>query len=114
MTSIRECKRLIREWCAKNGKPLVKSPCHVHVRSYVVSQPALGALLIAMPWQDAEPQVIESAKLFPTRMIHWFDPSIKAGDWCMTAYARTSSTGQIVAVPIPSPEKRTATKHQRS
>lgn len=89
----------VRAWCKKNGTP-AKSIRHIHPRAYVIGKPAPLCLVVAMPWQDSEPQCQASNKRNPLDIIHTFDHSLDAGDWCATAYVVRDGIQETVAVPI--------------
>ena len=89
----------VRQWCKKTGKPAT-SVRHVHPRAYVVGKAAPLCLIVAVPWQDSEPQCQDFDRRNPIRMIWKFDDSLQAGMWCATAYVVTGTCGENVAVPI--------------
>ena len=95
----REATAAVKTWCKKNRIKLF-GVRHVYPRSYVVGRTAPLCLVVAVCWADSEPQAMEFARRHPLATIHTFDPSLKAGDWCITAYITTSGRGEPVAVPI--------------
>lgn len=96
----REATAAVKAWCKKNQIKLFGEVRHVYPRSYVVGRTAPLCLVVAECWADSEPQVMEFNRHHPLATIYNFDPSLKAGDWCITAYITTSGTGERVAVPI--------------
>jgi hypothetical protein len=96
----REAVAAVKAWCKKNKVKLVGGVRHVYPRSYVVGHAAPLCLIVAECWADSEPQVFEFNRKHPLATIYRFDPSLKAGDWCITAYITTAGTGERVAVPI--------------
>lgn len=94
----REAEQMIAAWCAEHGKKLVGRLHHVQPRAYVVGLAGSRCLIVAEPWVDAEPHMQKHEREHPLRTVHVFDPTLKAGDWCMTAYVSTESSGEPVAV----------------
>ena len=58
----------------------------------------MGSSLAATPWMDAEPQVKSISRENTLATVHMFDKSLKAGDWCATAYVSTPTGSYPVAV----------------
>ena len=96
----REAAAAVKAWCKKNKIKLVGEVRHVHPRSYVIGRVAPLCLIVAECWADSEPQMLELTRQHPLTTVHTFDPSLKTGDWCITAYISTLGTGERVAVPI--------------
>ena len=71
---------------------------HVYPRCYVIGRTAPMCLIVARPWQDAEPQCREFDRENPLQTVRIFDAALKAGDWCATAYIVTASASETVAV----------------
>ena len=90
----------IQEWCKKQKINLLTKQRHVHARAYVVGYASSACLIVARCWVDSEPQTKEWDKKYPLQIIHKFDSSLKAGDWCITAYINTIGSGESVAIPI--------------
>jgi hypothetical protein len=99
----RAASAAVKAWCKQARIKLTGDVRHVHPRSYVVGRVAPSCLIVAECWADSEPQMLESTRQHPLTMVHTFDPSLNAGDWCITAYISTPGTGERVAVPIPEP-----------
>lgn len=76
------------------------APSHVHPRSYVVGYAAPLCLVVAECWADSESQMQDFNQKYPLRTVHKFDHSLKAGDWCITAYVSTAGCGEPVAIPL--------------
>jgi hypothetical protein len=87
----------VRAWCKKSGKP-ADAVRHVYPRSYVVGRAAPLCLVVARPWQDAEPQCRDFGRNCPLQVIHTFDPALDAGMWCATAYVVRHGCSETVAV----------------
>jgi hypothetical protein len=96
----REAVVAVKAWCKKNKIKLVGEVRHVHPRSYVIGRVAPACLVVAECWADSEPHMLELTRQHPLTTVHTFDPSLKTGDWCITAYISTSGAGERVAVPI--------------
>ncbi len=90
----------VQDWCKKQKMELVAKPRHVHPRSYVVGLAAPLCLIVTRCWADSEPQAKAWNKNYPLQIVHNFDKSLKAGDWCITAYVSTQTSGEPVAIPI--------------
>lgn len=86
----------------KKDKPeqSVEGIRHIHARAYVVGHAAPGCLVVATPWVDSEPQCRDFDKGNPLGIIRRFDQSLKAGDWCATAYVSAPGIGERVAIPV--------------
>jgi hypothetical protein len=96
-----EAVKAVEAWCKKRKINLIRKPRHVHPRAHVVGHTAPGCLIISKCWVDSEPHTQEWDKKYPCASVNLFDDSLKAGDWCITAYISTFSYGQTVAIPIP-------------
>jgi len=96
----RASAKAVQNWCTAQGLKLISKPRHVKPRSYVIGHAAERCLVVAECWADAEPQLKERTRAHPLNTVHVFDTSLKAGDWCITAYVNTKDFGQTVAVPI--------------
>jgi hypothetical protein len=96
----KESALAIQDWCKKQKIELVTKPRHVHPRSYVVGLAAPLCLIVARCWTDSEQQTQKWNKDYPLQIIHNFDKSLKAGDWCITAYVSTTTSGEPIAIPI--------------
>ena len=97
----REAKNEIRRWYAKTvGKPIINIS-HLSRQGYVVGHAASGCLIVARCWTESEPQMKEWTRKYPLDIIRLFDESLKAGDWCITAYVRREGCGELIAIPIP-------------
>ncbi len=90
-------ERAVRAWCKTQGIK-VQALRHVYPRCFVIGRTAPMCLIVARPWQDAEPQCRGFDKDYPLTTIRKFDESLKAGDWCATAYVATATSGEPVAV----------------
>jgi hypothetical protein len=90
----------VQDWCKKQKMELVTKPRHVHPRSYIVGLAAPRCLIVARCWADSEHQTQKWNKDYPLQIIHTFDKSLKAGDWCITAYISTATIGEPIAIPI--------------
>ena len=90
----------IQQWCKKQKMELIKKPRHLHSRSYVVGYAAPYCLIVSNCWADSEPQTKDWNKKYPLEIIRRFDESLKAGDWCITAYVSTIHSSEFVAIPI--------------
>lgn len=90
----------VQDWCKKQKINLEQKPAHVHPRSYVVGLAAPNCLVVARCWADSEPHIKEWDKEYPLQIIYNFDKSLKAGDWCITAYVSTKTIGEPIAIPI--------------
>lgn len=99
-SEVEKTVRAIRKWCAERDMKLTTKPRHVHPRAYVLGYAAPQCLVIASPWMDSEPHLREFDKRNPLTTVNCFDPSLRAGDWCMTAYVRREGVGEQVAIPI--------------
>jgi len=98
---MKKARAAVTAWCAKKKIALRSPPRHVHPACYVVGLAAPGCLVVAAPWMDSEPQCVDFDRQSPLKTIHLFDASLKAGDWCITAYVQTMGTGEPCAVKIP-------------
>ena len=87
----------VRDWCAKNGAP-AESVRHVHPRAYVIGRAGPERLIVAMPWQDSEPQCKEFDKENYLKQVRTFDKSLDAGMWCAMAYVMRPGIAELVAV----------------
>lgn len=96
----REAKATIRKWCQKNIDRKVESITHISPGCFVIGYAAPGALIVARPWMDSEPQCKAFDKNNPYTVAHEFDRSLKPGDWCLMAYLRAGSCGWLIAVAI--------------
>ena len=93
----RATRRAIREWCEDQGYT-VKKIHHVTPRAYIVAKPAIKNLVVSVPPCDA-PELSSGSDLSSATILH-FDPHLKAGDWCSTAYIITEAWwGGWVAIP---------------
>ena len=107
MTQKQQAQRLIRTWLAATVKDRtgsqrdVRGLRHVFPRAYVIARPAPKCLVVARPWMDSEAQVKDWNQLHGCDVLHDFDWTLQAGDWCATAYAYTSTGGWTVAVKWP-------------
>ncbi len=90
----------IKKWCQAKKLKLIRPPNHIHPRAYVIGKAAPGCLVVAAPWVDSEPQCQEFDKANPLTTIHRFDASLKAGDWCTTAYVCHGGTQETIAIPV--------------
>ena len=94
--------RAITAWCERNELAPIKPLRHVHRLAYVVGHAAPLCLVVALPWPDSEPQTAYFDRRHPLKMVHKFDKSLKAGDWCSVAYVTYGGgSGQFVAAAIP-------------
>jgi hypothetical protein len=96
----KESTLAIQEWCKKQKMKLTSKPRHIHPRAYVVGYAASSCLIVAICWADSEPQTKVWNKKYPLEIIRNFDHSLKAGDWCITAYVSTFHCGESIAIPI--------------
>ena len=90
----------VQEWCKKEKIKLISKPRHIHPRTYVVGYAASSCLIVARCWADSESQTKEWDKKYPLDVIRKFDHSLKAGDWCITAYVSTVGYGETIAIPL--------------
>jgi hypothetical protein len=90
----------VQDWCKKQKMNLVTKPRHLHPRSYVIGFAAPLCLIVARCWADSEQQTQKWNNDYPLQIIHNFDDSLKAGDWCITAYVSTATSGEPIAIPI--------------
>lgn len=88
-------------WCRRQGMKLLCAPRHVHPRTYIIGSVAPGCIIVAAPWFDSEPHLRDWDRDSPLATVRKFDASLKAGDWCITAYVCRSGSQEHVAVPIP-------------
>jgi hypothetical protein len=93
--------KAVESWCKQQGLELEKKPRHVHPRAYVVGYAAQCCLVVSTCWAESEPQVREKDRKYPLTLVRTFDHSLKAGDWCITAYVSYPGVGEPVAVPLP-------------
>jgi hypothetical protein len=96
----KEAVLAVQAWCKKHKYILIKKPRHVHPQSFVVGYASSGCLIISKCWQDSEPQTKEWDEKYPLGIVNLFDDSLKAGDWCISAYVSTAGFGQQVAIPL--------------
>lgn len=92
--------KAVRKWCKAQKLKLVTEPRHIHPRAYVVCKVSAGTLIVSTPWVDSEPQCRANDKERPLSMINTFDDSLKAGDWCSTAYVVHGGVQETVAIPV--------------
>lgn len=99
----REAAAAIQAWIKKQKDLVLEGKLrHVHPRAYVIGHAAPGCLIVTRCWADSEPHQRDWDRQYPLQSIHMFDRSLKAGDWCMTAYGCFKHRGGWpVAVPIP-------------
>ena len=105
-TAHREALRLVKAWCQKQKIVLASNPRHIQPRAYVVGYAAPQCLIVAEPWMDAEPHMRDFTRANPLQTVRRFDKALKAGDWCITAYVTTISSGEVVAVAYPTERTR--------
>ena len=96
----REAVAAVKAWCKKNKLKLLSPPRHVHPRAYVVGHAAPMCLIVAECWADSESQLRQWNRKHPLRTVNEFDSSLKAGDWCITAYITTAGHSQPIAIPL--------------
>jgi len=96
----KESALAVQHWCKKQKIKLTSKPRHIHPRTYVVGYAASSCLVVARCWADSEPQTKEWNKKYPLDIIRKFDHSLKAGDWCITAYVSTVGCGESIAIPL--------------
>lgn len=96
----KESMLAVQQWCKKEKMKLISKPRHIHSRVYVVGYAASSCLIVARCWADSEPQTKEWNKKYPLDIIRKFDHSLKAGDWCITAYVSTLGCGESIAIPL--------------
>jgi hypothetical protein len=94
----REARKAVKAWCAKRKMRLLSAPRHVYPVAYVVSVDEFSCI-VSQPWIDAEPQVREHMRKFPRTIIQTFDQSLRAGDWCITAYVCELGNQHVIAIP---------------
>lgn len=87
----------VANWCKKAKKPAITIR-HVHPRAYVIGRAAPRCLVVAVPWQDSEPQLRDFDRAHPLQVIHTFDDALDAGQWCATAYVVRDGIQETVAV----------------
>ena len=72
---------------------------HIRPTSRVVGYAAPMCLVVETPWLEAEPHMREQTREYPLEIVREFDPSLRAGDWCIVAYVSYGGTsGQHVAI----------------
>jgi hypothetical protein len=96
----KKAREKILKWCRKRGMRPVRGVRHVYPVAYVVGYAAERALIVARPWIYAEPHMRERDEMFPFDIIHTFDDALMPGQWCMTAYVSTATSGETVAIPV--------------
>lgn len=96
----RDSVAAVKAWCSKEGLKLTKPPRHVHPRTYVIGQAAPLCLIVAPCWADSEKHMQQWDKENTLATVRTFDPSLKAGDWCITAYVCRDGCQETVAIPI--------------
>ena len=98
MTALqRKAIAAVRAWATSQGMK-VQEIRHIHPRAYVIGRVAPMCLIVAVPWQDSEPQCMDFDRRNPLSIIHTFDGSLQAGDWCAAGYIVTSGGSETVAV----------------
>ncbi len=98
------CRDAVETWCATHKIALVSRPRHLYPRCYVVARYGQN-LVIALPWADAEPHLIDLRSKLQTSSgdfasVWQFDESLQIGSWCTSAYVCTKSWQQPVAIPL--------------
>ena len=100
--SKREAVEIVRRWCARNKKtPLLSRPRHLQRHAVVVGYAAPRCLVVRCESREAEKHMREWVAANPLDTIHCFDPMLREGDPCITAYVSTEGCGESVAVPLP-------------
>jgi hypothetical protein len=92
--------KAVKKWCRKKKLKVTGEPRHIHPRAYVIGHAAPRCLVVAVPWPDSEPQCRESDKANPLTTLHTFDDTLKAGDWCATAYVCHGDVQETVAIHV--------------
>jgi hypothetical protein len=98
----RETIRAIKAWCGINGDPAPGKVGHVYPRAYVLGRSASLCLLVSIPPVDTAPQIQQARVVMDadgSTVIHVFDDTLRAGDWCSVAYALQSGGGGLIAIP---------------
>jgi hypothetical protein len=94
-------KEAVTKWYERQHRgKAVLSVSHINF-GYVIGYAAPGCLIVAVPWMTAEPLVREWDRDNPLKIFHTFDPALRAGDWCISAYVRREGCGEPVAISIP-------------
>ncbi len=96
----RRAAAAIIAWCEKHKRKVIGRPRHLHPRAYVVGYSGYGCLIVAFPWIDSEPQCQQNDKANGLVSVHYFDQSLKAGDWCTCAYVCWNGIQETVAIPV--------------
>lgn len=100
MSTLRKrCATAITAWCHKNGITPTRSPRHIQARGYVLGYAAPAALVVAVPWVEADLHMREWSKANGLITVHRFDKTLKPGDWCTAAYVISTGSGGNVAIP---------------
>ena len=92
--------KAVTKWIRSQKRKVVGAPRHIHPRAYVVGYAAPLCLIVAEPWVDSEPQCRAFKKANPFVMLHTFDRTLKAGDWCSTAYVCHGGIQETVAIHV--------------
>lgn len=101
MMKKKEIKTAILNWCVKNDIREISRISHLSSHCFVVGYAAPRCLIVANPWMDSEPQVALFDKENPFTLVRQFDKSLRANDWCITAYVCSLSGQENIAIPIP-------------
>lgn len=94
----KRCIDAIVEWCHKHNRPSLTRPRHVYPRCYVIGRWGDNQVLVALPWQDSEPQVMDFSRTHNVKMVDSFDKSLRVGDWCTVAYVVSVGRSDNVAI----------------
>jgi hypothetical protein len=92
----------IIDWCERHGDPVTFKPCHIYPRAYVLGRATSQCLLVSLPPLDRDPQIQQVRNIMNSdgsTVIHVFDDTLRAGDWCSVAYALQSGGGGLIAIP---------------
>lgn len=92
----------IRAWCAKQ-KVGLREISAVYPRTYVVGHAAPRCLIVSQCWADGKEHMREFLRENPLKNVHLFDESLKAGDWCISAYICHPGVGETIAIPLEAP-----------
>ncbi len=99
MTKIEfQARQLIGQWLAKKKIKLLCKPNHIHTRAQVVGYAAPGCIVVWEPWIDSAPQLQEFNRDNPLNTIRTFDPTLRAGDTCITAYVCREGCQETIAI----------------
>lgn len=95
----KEAVSLIKAWLKKQKIKPIKALRHVYPRAYVLGKAGSSCITVVRPWVDAEKHLMQETKTNRAiDTITTFDPRLRAGDWCATAYVCHGGIQESVAV----------------